>query len=205
MARPNTRPYKVEVIAPAADGEPGGFELVPIMGSDISSRNAAKHGINSDSILPGEAHAFYSHARGVFDSFQPVGQVESFLTARVATLMWRLNRVIQYESAEIAQALKRSASRQLQRLDELNEDIGLEIKALHSGLDEDARQTTEEYIATARQERDSLLDQLGQLERLALLPEAVTRKIPRYEGALSRSLSTAINDLRRIQADRTRD
>jgi glutamate-1-semialdehyde aminotransferase len=191
----------LEVIAHDEEAS-GDFELVPVTGKALSPRNATRHGITSDAILPGEAHAFYAHARGIFDSFQPVGQAESFLVARVAMLMWRLHRVAAYESEEISQALKHSTAHLLRQLEQLNTAISLELEALRSDADPEYREQARQYVEQVRQERDSMLEQLGSLQRLALLPEAVVRKVPRYEATLSKALSLAINDLRRLQADR---
>jgi hypothetical protein len=39
-----------------------------------------------------------AHRRGVFECFSPVGHHEQSYVYRIALLMWRLNRIVRYET-----------------------------------------------------------------------------------------------------------
>ena len=64
--------------------------------------NALLHGITSNSpVIPGmetEA-AWQRHCDGIVASIEPVGGLEEFFAQRLASLLWRLNRVLRYEVA----------------------------------------------------------------------------------------------------------
>ena len=64
--------------------------------------NALVHGITSNSpVIPGmeDEAAWKRHCDGIVASIEPVGGLEEFLAQRLASLLWRLNRVVRYEVA----------------------------------------------------------------------------------------------------------
>ena len=64
--------------------------------------NALLHGITSNSpVIPGmETEADWQrHCDGIVASIEPVGGLEEFFAQRLASLLWRLNRVVRYEVA----------------------------------------------------------------------------------------------------------
>ncbi len=64
--------------------------------------NALIHGITSNSpVIPGmeDEAAWKRHVDGIVASIEPVGGLEECLARRVASLLWRLNRVLRYEVA----------------------------------------------------------------------------------------------------------
>ena len=70
--------------------------------------NALLHGITSNSpVIPGmEDEADWKrHCDGIVASIEPVGGLEEFLAQRLASLFWRLNRVVRYEVAATAEAV----------------------------------------------------------------------------------------------------
>ncbi|MCH8065793.1 MAG: hypothetical protein IIC90_08210 [Chloroflexi bacterium] len=64
--------------------------------------NALLHGITSNSpVIPGMENeaAWQRHCDGIVASIEPVGGLEEFFAQRLASLLWRLNRVVRYEVA----------------------------------------------------------------------------------------------------------
>ncbi len=81
----------------------------------VVAHNAVKHGIYSAlPVLPGvEREADWLVYRdGILHSLAPDGLLEILLAERVATLLWRLNRALRYETAMI-QAGMEEVSEQL--------------------------------------------------------------------------------------------
>ena len=61
--------------------------------------NAARHGINSEHLLPGESAAeFELLVRDSFRRFRPVGAMEEFMARRIAMCFWRMKRIERAES-----------------------------------------------------------------------------------------------------------
>ncbi len=74
--------------------------------------NALLHGITSNSpVIPGmETEADWKrHRDGIIASIEPVGGLEEYLAQRVASLFWRLNRVVRYEVAVTMHAIEGTA------------------------------------------------------------------------------------------------
>ena len=64
--------------------------------------NALLHGITSNSpVIPGmeDEAAWQRHCDGIVASIEPVGGLEEFFAQRLASLLWRLNRIVRYEIA----------------------------------------------------------------------------------------------------------
>jgi hypothetical protein len=73
-------------------------------GKAVSSRNAEMHGIFSNTpVLDIEDPAEWdAHLQGVLDSLEPEGHLETTIAHRVATLLWRMARVVRYETEMIS-------------------------------------------------------------------------------------------------------
>ncbi len=75
------------------------------LGKAIVSQNAIKHGILSGVVPQHEAAAYREHVKRVHEHYQPVGYLEEILTERVATALWRLLRVVRFESSLLQAAI----------------------------------------------------------------------------------------------------
>jgi hypothetical protein len=67
--------------------------------------NAVTHGLRATlPVIPGveRVEDWEAHERGVVESLQPVGRLETLLAQRVASVLWRLNRVEVYEERQLA-------------------------------------------------------------------------------------------------------
>ena len=85
-------------------GGPGGGPKTE-KGKELVRWNATRHGIRSPApVVPGveKAEEWEEHRDGVLESLSPVGHLEFVLAERVALLLWRLHRVIRYETESIA-------------------------------------------------------------------------------------------------------
>jgi hypothetical protein len=73
-------------------------------GKTVSGRNAAKHGLLSNTpVLDIEDPADWDeHLRGVLESLEPEGYLETVLVHRIATQLWRMARVVRYETEMIS-------------------------------------------------------------------------------------------------------
>src|SRR5205814_2066245 len=73
-------------------------------GKAVSSRNALRHGLLSESPLAApyeSAGEWQAHRDATLDDLQPTGHAEACLAERVALLLWRLRRVSCAEVAAI--------------------------------------------------------------------------------------------------------
>ena len=113
MAKGNT---KQGIIAPPARRTRGATQAVEVLpgratgprttrGKRRSSANSLKHGIFAKAIvLKGESRKEYELLlTGLLDDWQPIGMMEETLVEKLSVLFWRYRRLIQAESAEIAQ------------------------------------------------------------------------------------------------------
>src|SRR5918993_5435632 len=74
-------------------------------GKEVARWNATRHGIRSPApVVPGvEKKEDWEEFRdGILEDLAPLGSLEFALAERVATLAWRLHRVIRYETESIA-------------------------------------------------------------------------------------------------------
>ena len=74
--------------------------------------NALLHGITSNSpVIPGMENeaAWQHHCDGIVASIEPVGGLEEFFAQRLASLLWRLNRIVRYEIAATMLAIEGTA------------------------------------------------------------------------------------------------
>jgi len=92
-------------------------------GKARSSRNSVKHGVLTTApILPGieSQEAWEEHRDGVVESIAPVGYLEKLLAVQLASISWRLARVVRYE-AELAAAAVATAEPDLDERAEIGE------------------------------------------------------------------------------------
>jgi hypothetical protein len=92
-------PSKRKSRASRANGAKSKGPVTP-EGKARSSRNALKHGLNSEIVvLPHEDRAAFEDLRDSYmERFQPAGQPEADLVETMASARWRLNRLVAIES-----------------------------------------------------------------------------------------------------------
>jgi hypothetical protein len=73
------------------------------LGKSRSSKNAVKFGILSKAtLLKGESRAEYNSLLvGLWETYQPVGKLEEILVDKLASVLWRIRRLLIAECAEI--------------------------------------------------------------------------------------------------------
>jgi hypothetical protein len=74
-------------------------------GKALVALNAVSHGIYAQApVVPGleRAEDWDAHRAGVCTSLSPLGHVEETLAERIAVLLWRLRRVVRFETESIA-------------------------------------------------------------------------------------------------------
>jgi hypothetical protein len=94
----------VPVEQSSAAGGPGGGPNTQ-EGKEVARWNATRHGIRSPAPVVPRVETkedWEEHREGVLESVSPVGHLEFVLAERVALLLWRLHRVIRYETESIA-------------------------------------------------------------------------------------------------------
>jgi hypothetical protein len=82
-------------------------------GKEVVKLNAVSHGLRSLSpVLPGERPADWTrHRDGVLAALNPVGALEAELAERAALLMWRLRRIVRFETAVTSSAIENVVAR----------------------------------------------------------------------------------------------
>lgn len=80
-------------------------------GKAKAAQNALAHGLcSAQPVLPGEsADVWERHRAGVAAALTPVGGLEDALAERVAVCLWRLRRVVAYETAVTVAAIDEAA------------------------------------------------------------------------------------------------
>jgi len=74
-------------------------------GKERSKLNAVKHGIFAAVVLPSESAEEYQELLAdLIETYQPVRRLESILVEKLAVLIWRFQRLIRAEAAEIERA-----------------------------------------------------------------------------------------------------
>ncbi len=154
-------------------------------GKKFSSLNSLRHGLTSKvTVLPSEDKAaFQNLEQRLHADLLPVGDLEVVLVDRIASLLWRLRRIVQIE-AGILVVENREAKR----------DTHLHwnpFEAANSGLTEEQ---TARYLELAT---------LGNAFRRDARGANALSKLSRYETTLERSLYRALHELQRLQAARS--
>ena len=167
--------------AESGQGKGGGPKTK--VGKAIVSRNAVKHGIMSETpVIPGmeEVEDWHAHLDGVIKSLEPEGHLETVLAERIASLFWRFNRVIRYETAITARVIAFMTGFGIAGSDAEDEET----------LADDALEEVPEEAIAAEAETH-LLPTNFHLDR-----------IMRYETHIHRQLQQTSNQLEAIQARR---
>jgi hypothetical protein len=69
-----------------------------IAGKEIVRLNAIKHGILSNKVIPGESPQQYQEfVEGLMHEMKPVGNLEICIVNRIASCLWRLQRILKVE------------------------------------------------------------------------------------------------------------
>jgi hypothetical protein len=83
-------------------------------GKAVSSRNATKHGLLSQEVLiPGENTKDLEYfSKSIFGSLNPSDEMQKLLVEKIVSAMWRLRRVLKFESTlfQTEHALEKSAT-----------------------------------------------------------------------------------------------
>jgi hypothetical protein len=143
--------------------------------------NAVKHGILSVSpVIPifENEEDWEDFRNSIFEELSPKGGLQQALADRVATLLWRLMRVVRYEREAVTGSIM-----------EVGQDIRL----------------ADDYLGEAP--RSMTLDLKERMDKLAmrrLLPEdQAINKILRYEGRLHRHLLQTIHQIKLLKSERS--
>lgn len=155
-------------------------------GKAIARLNATKHGVLSNIVPEHEAPAYAEHVARVRAHYQPDGYLEELLTERVASTLWRLTRVVRYESALVQEHV--DAAMQRDGWGELRQAL----TDLWELLQDDADPSLNAWAEDAVQ---SLQTAVGS----ASLPNEIVDKVPRYEAHLDRTLQRAITQLKELK------
>lgn len=78
-------------------------------GKATVSKNALKHGLRSFSLavpIMESPEDWEAHRKALLHDLQPVGYMEGILADRLAGILWRLNRVVRYESLQITSTME---------------------------------------------------------------------------------------------------
>jgi hypothetical protein len=78
-------------------------------GKAVSKMNSVKHGIRSEqAVVPGETEEdWQQHRNNIVASVNPTTPLELALGERVALCLWRLNRIVRYETGSIREQIAR--------------------------------------------------------------------------------------------------
>ncbi len=104
-------------------------------GKERSKYNALKHGVfSSVVVLKGESRAEYeSLLSGLQETFQPEGTLEEALVKKLAMTLWRHNRLIQAETAEIQSSVEFMEWDQQDAEEQQAEEIGSDGTVAYEG------------------------------------------------------------------------
>ena len=153
-------------------------------GKAASSRNAIKHGLRSDAPVIPELESmddWERHRAGFVSSFEPEGGFETYLAERVASLAWRLNRVLRHETEMTTH-----------HIDEIPDDLSLQA-------------AYGEKLGIPREETVTM-DKIDVMVSRRLLPaKQQMENIMRYEGHLHRQFMQTLHELEATQARRKGD
>ena len=129
-------------LAPVAGTTPAP-KTTPGRAAAATAANALTHGVMSTRPVVAGVESpdeWEAHRRGVFESLRPVGHMEEACVNRIALLHWRLNRIIRFETEEIALAQEASEEEAfktvLQLRDESHERLQSHIICLPTDLAE---------------------------------------------------------------------
>jgi hypothetical protein len=165
------------------------------MGKARSRMNAFKHGIFSDVILreDGSPPEFQVLLQGLRSELNPQGVLESILVEKLATLIWRLRRLLELDNAIMAQVL--SCAKQ-------PEDTCLESSGTTYTLRIESPERAEKIRKILEAERLKDLNDPRYLKRLQEHFDQQgyrLQSILRYEASLERAFDRTLSQLERLQ------
>jgi hypothetical protein len=151
-------------------------------GKQSSSQNAVKHGLRSgDPVIPifESFEEWESFRDGIVAGYEPQGRLETELAHRSALLLWRLKRVVRYETEMTAHYL-----------DDIPDDMVTAARYAQAALGMPIEETvTPDKV-------DALTS------RRLLAPKDSLERVMRYEGHLHRQWVQTHHELEAIQARR---
>jgi hypothetical protein len=156
-------------------------------GKALARLNPVSHGLRSPApVIPGEDPAEWAAFQdGVVNSFAPADPFQAELAARVASLMWRLRRVIRFETGITTAATGKAVGKVLGGGDPADPLAALMYR--------DGGMTTRTSVAGRRKERDDAQTRLaeaeadlGMLDRLPGLADGDPIPGDQADGVLSR-------------------
>lgn len=151
-------------------------------GKATSSRNAVSHGLAATAPVVRQVESIEDwehHLAQVIASKEPEGYLETALAIRIAEMLWRLNRIPQYEADKISVAL-----------DQMPEEYAA---------------TARYGAALGKPIEESLtMEKMEMQTGIRMIPDGETLKnITRYESHLHRQLLQTLHELEAMQ-DRRR-
>jgi hypothetical protein len=167
-------------VDPVSRGKPGPKTR---KGRARSSKNGIKHGILSDYPVVVTMETFEEwvrHRDGIVDNIAPVGALELELAKRLATVLWRLRRVIRYETALITHQVAETKA---------------DLMIAHMELDEHGKvhmpEPSEGLVAAFKEARFIVTD------------SAEIAQVIKYEAHLHRQCLQLLHGIEALQAQRT--
>jgi len=156
-----------------------------VEGKIVSSRNALKHGLQSLSpVVPGveSPEDWEGHRDAVLDDLVPAGYLEKELAGRIAFILWRLRRVLRYETGVLTN-----------QVETIEEDAAAAdaLSISMSSLFGDSSPETASSSTSTRMGR----------ERSFLGGDAAER-VQKHETHLERSLLRNLHEFQRLQSSR---
>lgn len=192
-------------------------EIAASYADSRSSPDAIEHGVRSpDPVVEGleTLEDWLAHRETVVAELIPVGRLETLYAERAALYLWRLNRVVRFETTatqfdlvdlthEILVSLNhpelardRSEAVLLEKLRESLEKYLREFSRW--GADAAKLPDQQEGLKKVRRETKRLK------ERRVLPDQATIQTIIKYESHLNRCLTSTMSELRRLQKERRR-
>jgi len=151
-------------------------------GKAASSSNAVKHGLRSGAPVIPELESFddwEDFRDGIIASYEPEGRLETELAQRIASLLWRMKRAVNYETEMIAH-----------NLDDIPDDLA-ESAAFA------------EQFPRVHARGGVTMDKVDVMVSARMLPSGgAMEKVMRYESHLHRHWLQTHHELEAIQARR---
>jgi hypothetical protein len=156
-------------------------------GKKKASQNALVHGVRSNlPVLPTEsAEQWETHRLGILTSLQPAGTLEMALVERIASCLWRLNRVVSYETM-VTTIEQEEAEEDLKEKDHSQDELGFSSSKSDTAQLEKIDQEIHEEKENQHywEKAKSLMEQLRDLPDEALVDgEAVEGMLSDLNGS----------------------
>lgn len=184
-------------------------------GKEIVRFNAVKHGMCSESLLPGEdASEIELLSESLFSELEPNGKVEEMLAERIVMLSWRLQRLSQIEMGLfIQQFCEQILNHEFAKADKrpgVTTDGHMRTTIVHRKNEEDRQKVFDKVsepqakarIEYARERMNTDMALMGAAYRRDAQRQDTLSKLLRYETTLEKSLLRCMHELQRLQAAR---